>query len=107
MKRVVRKIEAFQEPHKAKTNIGYTTTICAVGRYKHPAGWRPCGLEAHKLKDGSWTVGGWTTLEPIGDYGTPETAVEPGEHVPWYRKPENAALVASLKENYTKGSETP
>ena len=99
MVRVVREIETFQEPYKGKAYAGYETTLCAVGRYKHPAGWRPCGLEANKLRDGSWIVGGWVTLQQIGDYGTPETKVEKGEYVPWAQRPETKAFLAGLEKD--------
>lgn len=87
IKRVVKEIEVFQSPHNARRNE-YTVNICAVGRYKHPAGWMPCGLEVNKHPDGTWIVYGWVQLKHI-DYGSPETVVNEGEYVPWNQRPEN------------------
>lgn len=107
MKRVVREVEVFDTPHRSNTYMGYETTLCAVAKYKHPSGWRPCGLEAHRLRDGSWLVGSWVTLDSIDGYGTANPVVKEGAHVDWRETPEGKALLGRLKEeekNDTDGS---
>lgn len=104
MNRVVREVEAFNEPHHAKTTLGYETTLCAVAKYKHPSGWRPCGLEAHKLSDGGWLVGGWVTLVTSGEYGTAEPIIKEGPRVDWRETEDGKALLAGLEEDKEEGS---
>jgi hypothetical protein len=101
IKRVIKEIEVFNEPYRSKTSEGHHVTICAVGRYKHPAGWMPCGLEVIKNVNGDyWVTFHWITLDTIGDYGTAECHVEPGEYIPWAQRLENQEFLAEISRKY-------